>query len=145
MPDESSIDRHDVAERLTLAISRLNRRIRPVGDELSNGVLSALSSVKSAGPLRPSDLARLENVAAPTMTRIVADLENRGLVEREPDPADGRSFLLRASESGVEAVAAAKLSRTNRVLQLLADQSDEEISRLLNALPALEAAASNRA
>ncbi|RFA14170.1 hypothetical protein B7R22_11250 [Subtercola boreus] len=144
MPDESRIDRHDVAERLTLAISRLNRRIRPVGDELSNGVLSALSSVKNAGPLRPSDLARLENVAAPTMTRIVADLENRGLVEREPDPADGRSFLLRASEAGVEAVATARLARTTRVLQLLEDQSDDEIVNLAQALPALEAAAANR-
>ena len=144
MPDESSIDRHEVAERLTLAISRLNRRIRPLGDELSNGVLSALSSVKNAGPLRPSDLARLENVAAPTMTRIVADLENRGLVEREPDPADGRSFLLRASTSGVEAVAQARLARTTRVLQLLSEQSDEQIDILAAALPALEAAASNR-
>ncbi|RFA09857.1 hypothetical protein B7R54_12075 [Subtercola boreus] len=144
MPDETSIDRHEVAERLLLAISRLNRRIRPVGDELSNGVLSALSSVNAAGPLRPSDLARLENVAAPTMTRIVADLENRGLVEREPDPADGRSFLLRASESGVEAVAKARLARTNRVLQLLSDQSDDDIGTLAQALPALEAAAANR-
>ncbi|RFA19777.1 MarR family winged helix-turn-helix transcriptional regulator [Subtercola boreus] len=145
MPDESSVDRHNVAERLTLAISRLNRRIRPVGDELSNGVLSALSSVKNAGPLRPSDLARIENVAAPTMTRIVADLENRGLVEREPDPADGRSFLLRASNSGIATIDQARMARTTRVLQLLADQSDEDIARLAHALPALEAAAANRA
>src|SRR6195952_2822095 len=105
---EPDLNRDEVAERLTLVISRLSRRIRPVGDELSHGLLSALSSVRTSGPTRPSDLARLEHVAAPTMTRIVADLENRGLVERAADPVDGRSFLLRATEAGLSAVADAR-------------------------------------
>src|ERR1700712_1128299 len=104
----AALNRDEVAERLTLVVSRLSRRIRPVGDELSHGLLSALSSVRLSGPIRPSDLARLEHVAAPTMTRIVADLENRGLVERAPDPLDGRSFLLRATEAGLSAVADAR-------------------------------------
>ncbi|MCU1477038.1 MAG: MarR family transcriptional regulator [Subtercola sp.] len=135
---ETELNRDDVAERLTLVISRLSRRIRPVGDELSHGLLSALSSVKSAGPMRPSDLARLEHVAAPTMTRIVADLENRGLVERAPDPVDGRSFLLRATDRGMGAVADARSSRTARVLAMLAEQPDDELSLIAAALPALE-------
>ncbi|MEA9985570.1 MarR family winged helix-turn-helix transcriptional regulator [Subtercola sp. RTI3] len=141
MPD---VNRDDVAERLTLVISRLSRRIRPVGDELSHGVLSALSSVKTAGPLRPSDLARLENVAAPTMTRIVADLENRGLIERTADPLDGRSFLLRATPAGVGAVAQARSSRTARVLTMLAEQSDADLASLARALPVLETVAAGR-
>ncbi|GGF17146.1 MarR family winged helix-turn-helix transcriptional regulator [Subtercola lobariae] len=135
---ESELNRDEVAERLTLVISRLSRRIRPVGDELSHGLLSALSSVKNAGPMRPSDLARLEHVAAPTMTRIVADLENRGLIERAADPVDGRSFLLRVTDRGLNAVADARSSRMARVLAMLAEQSDADLSLIAAALPALE-------
>ncbi|QWT23826.1 MarR family transcriptional regulator [Subtercola sp. PAMC28395] len=142
--DTLPLSRDDVAERLTLVVSRLSRRIRPVGDELSHGLLSALSSVKNSGPLRPSDLARLENVAAPTMTRIVADLEQRGLVERTADPVDGRSFLLRATASGLGTVAEARSSRTERVVAMLAEQSDSAIETIAAALPALEAAAAVR-
>ncbi|CAN5115705.1 MarR family transcriptional regulator [soil metagenome] len=139
--DTSAVDRGDVAERLTLVVSRLSRRFRPVGDELSHGMLSALASVKNSGPLRPSDLARLENVAAPTMTRIVSDLEGRGLIERAPDPADGRSYLLRATTAGLGTVAVAHSSRTERVITLLAEQSDSDIAAIAAALPALEAVA----
>ncbi|MCU1482773.1 MAG: MarR family transcriptional regulator [Subtercola sp.] len=137
------MSRDEVADRLTLVVSRLSRRIRPVGDELSHGLLSALSSVRVAGPIRPSDLARLEHVAAPTMTRIVADLENRGLVERDADPLDGRSFLLRVSEPGLTALTAAGSARRERVRAMLAEQPDEQLALILAALPALEAAATS--
>src|ERR1700709_260982 len=138
---ETELNRDEVAERLTLVISRLSRRIRPVGDELSHGLLSALSSVKNSGPMRPSDLARLEHVAAPTMTRIVADLENRGLVERQPDPVGGGSFLLRGTDPGLGAVADARSARTARVMAMLAEQADDELQLIAAALPALEEAA----
>ncbi|MBN9188579.1 MAG: MarR family transcriptional regulator [Microbacterium sp.] len=90
----------DAAARLAVAIGRINRRIRPSADGLSLGLLSALSTVVRLGPLRPSELARIEGVAAPTATRAVAELESRGFVERRPDPADGRAFFVSATRAG---------------------------------------------
>jgi Transcriptional regulators len=134
-------DRAAIAGRLALVVGRINRRIRPAGDGLSHGLLSALSTIVRKGPLRPGDLARIEVVAAPTITRAVADLENRGMVARATDPGDGRSFLLTATEAGIEAVLRARWERAERVGALLADRSDAEIALIAAALDALEATA----
>ena len=56
--------------------------------------VSALVSISRHAPVRPGDLAGIEGVAAPTLTRIVAWLEQEQLVERRDDPLDGRSSLL---------------------------------------------------
>src|SRR6478609_1289905 len=92
--DTNHPDRDDVAGRLALAVGRLNRRIRSSTGGLSHGQLSALSTIVRNGPLRPSELAAIEVAAAPTITRIVAELETRGLVERTPDPQDRRSLFV---------------------------------------------------
>src|SRR5690242_7245384 len=73
---------NDVPGRLALAVGRLNRRIRSATGGLSHGQLSALSTIVRRGPLRPSEIAAIEVVAAPTITRVVSDLEARGLVQR---------------------------------------------------------------
>ncbi|SCE79915.1 DNA-binding transcriptional regulator, MarR family [Micromonospora mirobrigensis] len=94
-----------LAPQLRDAITRLNRRVRqarPVGD-LTVTQLSALTSLKLAGALTPRELADIERVQPPTMTRIVAKLEERGLVQRTPHPTDGRQVILAATE-GARAV-----------------------------------------
>src|SRR5215510_12612189 len=81
-------------------IIRLNRRlrqVRPVG-ELTQSQLSALTSLELAGALTPRELAEAERVQPPTMTKIVAKLEDRGLVQRTPHPTDGRQVILAATE-----------------------------------------------
>ncbi|MBY8871773.1 MarR family transcriptional regulator [Micromonospora sp. PLK6-60] len=91
-----------LAPQLRDAITRLNRRVRqarPVGD-LTVTQLSALTSLKLAGALTPRELADVERVQPPTMTRIVAKLEERGLVRRTPHPTDGRQVILAATEGG---------------------------------------------
>src|SRR5215510_10196310 len=78
------------------AITRLNRRLRrtrPMGD-LTITQISALQSLDAAGALTPRELAEVERVQPPTMTRIVARLEERGLVQRTPHPTDGRQVIL---------------------------------------------------
>jgi DNA-binding MarR family transcriptional regulator len=62
--------------------------------------LSALSVVVFAGPRSLGALAAAERVAGPTMTRIVDGLAALGLVERRPDPADGRAVLIAATAAG---------------------------------------------
>ncbi|MDQ1583278.1 MAG: hypothetical protein QOF36_1332 [Microbacteriaceae bacterium] len=131
----------DVAARLATASARINRRLRPKGGALSYGLLSALATVVSAGPIRPGELARIETVAAPTVTRIVSELEGRGFITRVQDPADGRSFLIEATEDGAAEVLHARAERAKGAAELLAGRSAQEIATLAAALDVLEAAA----
>jgi DNA-binding MarR family transcriptional regulator len=103
----------DLAKTLREAIQRLNRRIRqarPIGD-LTFGQLSALTSILLAGALTPRELADLERVQPPTMTKIVGKLEERGLVVRSPHPTDGRQVILAPTEEGRAIYAQFELAR----------------------------------
>jgi DNA-binding MarR family transcriptional regulator len=103
----------DLAKTLREAIQRLNRRVRqarPVGD-LTFGQLSALTSILLAGALTPRELADLERVQPPTMTKIVGKLEERGLVVRTPHPTDGRQVILAPTEEGRAIYAQFELAR----------------------------------
>ncbi|MGC4745434.1 MarR family winged helix-turn-helix transcriptional regulator [Micromonospora sp. DT201] len=94
-----------LAPQLRDAITRLNRRVRqarPVGD-LTVTQVSALTSLRLAGTMTPRELADVERVQPPTMTKIVGKLEDRGLVRRTPHPTDGRQVILAATE-GAQAV-----------------------------------------
>jgi DNA-binding MarR family transcriptional regulator len=131
----------DVPGRLALAVGRLNRRIRSSTGGLSHGQLSALSTIVRRGPLRPGELAAIEVAAAPTITRIVAELEARGLVERTPDPEDRRSLFVTGTERGAELLLAARSDRARAVADILAELTPEQRDALRAALPALESAA----
>jgi DNA-binding MarR family transcriptional regulator len=102
--------------------------------------VSALGSIGSSEPVRPGDLARLEGIAAPGMTRLVADLEQRGLVERRGDPEDRRSTLLQLTPEGRGALEQARSARAESVGGLIADCTDEELADIRRAVDALEAA-----
>jgi DNA-binding MarR family transcriptional regulator len=91
----------DVAGHLRLVLARTARRLRQeAGADLSPSMISALASVDRHGPLTPSELAAHERVQRPTITRVLARLEELGLIDRAPDPADGRSSLIAASADG---------------------------------------------
>jgi DNA-binding MarR family transcriptional regulator len=135
---ETPIDEAEVASRLAVAIGQINRRARPGSSSLSYGLLSALSTVVRLGPLRPGDLARHEVVTKPTMTRVLGDLESRGLIERGPDPRDGRAAVISATTAGVDAVRVARQERAAIVAQLLTDLDETGMRAIANALIALE-------
>lgn len=138
--DESAVSEQDeeLAGRLALAVGRLNRRMRSAAGGLSHGQLSALSTIVRRGPLRPSEIAAIEIVAAPTITRVVSDLEARGLVQRTADPADGRSFFVSGTPAGVELLMAARSDRARAAAAILAELTPDEATALRAALPALE-------
>jgi DNA-binding MarR family transcriptional regulator len=131
----------EIAGRLALAIGRINRRIRPTSGGLSNGLLSALASVVRLGPIRPGDLASVEVVSAPTLTRVISELENRGLIAREVDAADRRSFFVEATEQGIQLVLQATSERASLTADLLAALAPEELALISASLRALEATA----
>lgn len=125
------------AERLALVIGRLHRRLQSAAG-LSHGLLSSLAVIAKRGPLRLSDLAQLEGVSAPTMTRAVAELESRGYVVRSPDPEDGRAVLIAAAEAGDQALVAARSARARVIAELLASLDAPDAAAIAAALPALE-------
>lgn len=129
----------DAAARLRLAIARLSRQLRQqnVGD-LTLSQWSALVTVELHGRLRIGDIADREGVSAPTATRLVASLEERGLLQRETDASDRRSshvFITDAGRGQLEEFRQASTAKLARRLSVLA-QSD--VSRLLDVLPLLE-------
>ena len=126
------------AERLALVIGRFNRRLQAATGGLSHGLLSAMAVIAKRGPLRLTDLAQLEGVSAPSMTRTVAELETRGYVVRSPDPVDGRAVLIAAADAGTAAVLDARTTRAQLVSELLATLDEKDAAAIAAALPALE-------
>lgn len=133
-----SAERQDLARRMSVALGLVNRRIRTGDDGLSVGLVSALSTVMAHDGIRASDLARIEKVAAPSITRAVADLEARGLVEREADPADGRASLIRITQLGIKAIERARDGRAEQLLTLVDRADGVTLERLRDAVDVLE-------
>jgi DNA-binding MarR family transcriptional regulator len=129
-----------LAPMLRDAITRLNRRVRqarPVGD-LTVTQLSALTSLELGGALTPRELADVERVQPPTMTKIVAKLEDRGLVLRSPHPTDGRQVILSATESGRAVLAHHERARDEWLATRLAELTPEERDSLRRAAEILQ-------
>src|ERR1044072_9074389 len=91
-------DLTDSAVHLRLAIVRTARRLRQEATAEASGLTptstSALAAIDVHGPLTPSELAAIERVKRPTMTRTLSFLEREGLLERTPDPAARGSSLI---------------------------------------------------
>lgn len=117
-----------VANRLHSAAIHLLRRVRTQDDAmgLSGPEGSALSVVVFGGPITLGGLAAAEHVKPPTITRLVAALEARGLVTREADPDDRR----------IQRVTATALGR--RVLEEGRARRVSSITAALERLPAAE-------
>ena len=138
--DVETGEQTELAARLRLVVGRLHRRIRIDGRESIPPLqLSALVTVEQHGPLRLSELARREAVTAPTMSRVLAALDEQGLVIRTPDPHDARGVRIVLSEEGAARIAEVRSHRTALVARRLARLDEEERQRIADALPALEA------
>ena len=128
-----------MAARLRLSATRLARRLR---QESASGMtptqLSALAAIERHGPMALGDLAHHERVARPTVTRVVAKLEEDGLVARQPDPADGRSSLLSLTAAGGHLLDEARTRKDAWLASRIAELSPAEQARLDDALDVLD-------
>lgn len=130
----------ELAARLRLAVGRLHRRIRIDGHESIPPLqLSALATAEQRGPLRLSELARIEAVTAPTMSRVLAALDEQGLVVRSPDPQDARGVLITISTEGATRLQEVRSTRTALIARRLRRLDAAQRRALTDALPALEA------
>src|SRR3954449_8178564 len=136
---------NELAKTLREAIQRLNRRVRQArpGGDLTFSQLSALTSLQLAGALTPRELADVERVQPPTMTKIVGKLEDRGLVARTPHPTDRRQVILAATEEGRAVYAQFEKARNEWLALQLAELSPEERDTLERAAQILRQVARN--
>ena len=99
---------------------------------------SALSVLVFGGPATLSRLAQLEQVRPPTMTRLVAELERQGLVERKADPGDRRVVWIHPTESAKKILLEGRARRVARLENDLKELRPAEFKRLASALELLE-------
>lgn len=140
MPRATTPDRSAVAEALHSAAIHLLRRVRKEDERssISPGRLSALSVLVFGGPMRLTDLARIEQVKPPTMTRIVAGLAAQGLVRRETVPGDARAVRLAATARGVRAMHEARQRRVQSLAAALEGLAAGEVAALAHAATLME-------
>lgn len=134
-----AIDQAELASRLRLSIARIHRQLRQDSNEgLTLTQLSTLVRVEEHQPVRPGQLAALEGISPSTLTRLIATLEELGLIERLTDPMDGRVSYLRLTDRGRESLEQMRGRRTAQLMQRLTALGEADRDQLVAALPALE-------
>jgi DNA-binding MarR family transcriptional regulator len=129
MSRSTTQNREAVADALHSAAIHLLRGVRK--EDLRSGLgparLSALSVLVFAGPMRLSDLARIEQVRPPTMTKVVAGLEARGLAKRRADADDARAVRMEATARGAKLLQEGRRRRVARLAEGLQALSPDEL------------------
>jgi DNA-binding MarR family transcriptional regulator len=123
-----------------LAVVRLNRRMRSQGANraVPSTLISALDTLRRYGALTPSRLAEYERIAPPTMTKIVAELEDAGLISRRAHPTDRRRAILGITESGAEMLAGEASAKEHWLARRLAVLAPDERATLTEAIGILD-------
>src|SRR5580692_11286058 len=114
-------DVEQVAAALLLSIGLLRRQLRqaPVTGELTLPESAALTRLDRGGPATASALARLEQISPQSMGATLGALEARGLIERRPDPGDGRRAVLSVTGAGSRLLRDKRNARTERLAKAL--------------------------
>ena len=139
MTQDPDVDQ--VAGALRVSIGLLLRRLRQVHaeGELTLPESSALARLDRGGPATPSVLAKLEQISPQSMGATLGGLEARGLVERRPDPEDGRQVVMSATEAGLQALRNRRNARTEHLAQALSTGfTRSELKQLMAVAPLLE-------
>jgi DNA-binding MarR family transcriptional regulator len=125
-----------------MVIVRTARRLRQEaageGAELTPTAVAALATVERHGPLTPSELARIERIRRPTATRILGVLREAGMVDRAPDPGDGRSSLVSVNAAGRERLRRVRGRKNAYLARRMRDRPDADVETLERAAEILE-------
>ncbi|MCG6495089.1 MarR family winged helix-turn-helix transcriptional regulator [Kitasatospora sp. A2-31] len=138
MPEMSEQDLAAV-NQLRSSTMRLSRRLRHqrVEESLSPTEMGVLGTLARCGKATPGELARKEHVQPPSMTRIVAMLEEKGLVRREPHPEDRRQVVVSSTEQADEILTESRRRRNAWLAELAEGLDEEEWAVLREAAPVL--------
>ena len=130
-----------VAAALRVSIGLLVRRMRqiPVEGELTLSETSALARLDRGGPTTPGALAKQEQISPQSMGATLAALEARGLIERAPDPDDGRRAVMSITDAGLELLRSRRHAKVQQLARALtAEFTPEEVGQLAAITPLLE-------
>lgn len=114
---------------------------REVHPELEAAAYGLFVRLESVGQQRATDLAAYFGVGKATMSRQLRALEELGLVAREPDPDDGRAFLVHLTDEGLARFRSVRDARRDRYVSKLADWDRTEVAELARLLHHLNARA----
>jgi len=139
MTNHPAANGDELASRLRFAIARLARLLRQQ-DQSGFGptLVAALATIERHGPITLGELAGREQVAPPTITKVVEKLEANGLVTRTTDVADRRVNRVALTPKGTKQLAVYRTRRTEWLASRLRDLSPGEHEQLVAALPLLE-------
>lgn len=131
-----------LASALRVSVARLSRRLRterdPDNELLSVGQLSVLGALSRCGECTVGELAVLERVQPPSMTRTINGLQSEGYVVRRPHDSDGRQVVVALSDKGQQILAADRRRRDAWLAQRLRELTPEERAVLRQAAPLIE-------
>lgn len=129
-----------LASELRIATMRLARRLRSERADLDLTVtqVAALASLERHGPTTPGALAAIERVQPPSMTRILAGLQERELVARAPHPSDGRQVMVELTPQARQLLKADRRRREAWLSQRLATLTPQEREALRAVVPILD-------
>jgi DNA-binding MarR family transcriptional regulator len=126
----TTVDTTLLANRLRLALGHLVRRLRAEHSfPFTQG--SVLGRLDREGCKSIGDLAAIERVRPQSMTQTIADLQDDGLIERRPDPSDGRRTLVELTERGRQTLQADRRHREGWLAHAIADDLTPQEQRLL--------------
>jgi DNA-binding MarR family transcriptional regulator len=136
----SEPDVDQVAGALFVSVGLLRRRLRAAGapGEMTFSEIAALARLERGGPATSAELARLEQISPQAMGATLAGLEERGLVARSADPADGRRVVMSATDAGLDVVRKRRGVRVDQIAAALAGFTRTELRQLLAAAPLIE-------
>jgi DNA-binding MarR family transcriptional regulator len=136
---DGGIDATEIADRLSHAATRLARMLRQQDEgELSPTMRAALGTIARDGPLTLGELAAIEQVAPPTVTKVVGKLEDAGLVERESDVADRRVCRVSLSDTGRRRLESDRKRRRAWLTGQVQRLDASELDRLADAIDVIE-------
>lgn len=129
--------------RLRNAIMRTGRRLRTsAADEgLTATQSGVLATLVREGPMLAGDLAAAEAINPTMLSRVLAHLEETGLIDRAPHPGDARCTTARATAAGTRLLTRLRARRAAILLERVGELEPDQVAALLAALPALEALA----
>lgn len=126
-------------DRLRLVLLRLARRIRTNSSEaITPSQLAVLATVNRAGPLTVGQIAVVEHVKPPSVSKIVSALEQVGFVERRTEPDDRRCSHIGVTAAGSAYLDGVRSAGRTWLESRFADVDTDEADRITSALPALE-------
>lgn len=142
MDAKTDIPLTERAAHLRTAIVRTARRLRQEAAAETSGLtptsVAALATIERHGPMTPSEIAEIERVKRPTITRTLGCLEREGLIDRAADPDDRRSALVSVNGAGRERLRRLRKRKNAYLARRMRDLSEEEVETLERAAEILE-------